>query len=130
MAQPRTHRNGSTPTVLLVHGAWTSTYFWGPTIEALAAEGIEATAVPVQLRSLAADSAYLTAVATAIDGPVLLVGHGFGGTIATVAGARATNVVGLVYVAGLVPDAGESCATVAVPAAAAGFVDALLPVSL
>lgn len=130
MTQPPTHRNGSTPTVLLVHGAWTSTYFWAPTVEALATDGIDATAVPIQLRSLAADAAYLAAVATAIDGPVLLVGHGYGGTVITVAGAQATNVVGLVYVAGLVPDVGESCATVAVPAAAAGFVDALLPVSL
>jgi hypothetical protein len=67
--------------------------------------GVLAPANP--LRGLATDAAYLAGVVGAIDGPVLLAGHDYGGAVITQAGAGADNVVGLVYVAAFVPAAGE-----------------------
>src|SRR5262249_20175626 len=59
------------------------------------------------LRSLAGDAAYLASVAAAIDGPVLLAGHGYGGALISVAGAQTANITGLVYVSGYALDEGE-----------------------
>ncbi len=104
----RSFVNGSTPTVLLVHGAFTDSSIWsGVTAELLAAEiGVLAVANP--LRGIATDAAYLASIVSAIDGPVLLVGHAYGGVVVTEAGARTDNVVGLVYVAAFAPAEGES----------------------
>ena len=68
--------------------------------------GVRAPANP--LRGIAADAAYLANVVRAIDGPVLLAGHAYGGAVITQAGSRADNVVGLVYVAAYAPAEGES----------------------
>jgi pimeloyl-ACP methyl ester carboxylesterase len=99
----RRFRNGSTPTVLLVHDAFADTGTWAGTVRAGATLGTELVAVPNPLRGLASDGHHVAAAAGAIDGPVLLVGHGYGGAVASVAATRAGNVVGLVYVAALVP---------------------------
>jgi pimeloyl-ACP methyl ester carboxylesterase len=68
---------------------------------------VQATAPPNPLRGIAADSAYIAAVLGQIDGPVLAVGHSYGGAVITNAAADAKNVVGLVYVAAFLPDEGE-----------------------
>jgi len=95
------------PTVVLVHGAFADAGSWSGVIEELQAHGIPVIAPPNPLRGLASDSAYIASLASQIDGPVVLVGHSYGGAIITVAGVT-ENVVGLVYVAAYVLEEGES----------------------
>ena len=108
MSRSAPPRNGSTPTVLLVHGAFADGSMWAAVIIELQAAGVEAIALANPLRSLASDAAYIAGAAAEIDGPVMLAGHGYGGAVITAAGAAAGNVVGLVYVAGFALDQGES----------------------
>ncbi|UUU25600.1 alpha/beta hydrolase [Streptomyces sp. DSM 40750] len=96
-----------TPTVLLVHGAFADASSWSGVVEELRSQDIPVRALPNPLRGLASDAAYVASAAAQIDGPVVLVGHSYGGALITVAGA-AENVVGLVYVAAYVPEEGES----------------------
>ncbi|MGW2051471.1 alpha/beta fold hydrolase [Streptomyces sp. NPDC001858] len=97
----------TTPTVVLVHGAFADAASWSGVIAELQGQGIPVIAPPNPLRGLASDAAYIASVAAQIDGPVVLVGHSYGGAVITVAGA-AENVVGLVYVAAFVPEKGEN----------------------
>lgn len=97
----------STPTVVLVHGAFADAASWSGVIAELQSHGVPVLAPPNPLRSLASDAAYVASVTAQIDGPVILVGHSYGGAIITVAGT-AENVVGLVYVAAYVLEEGES----------------------
>ncbi|MEU9918162.1 alpha/beta hydrolase [Streptomyces sp. NPDC051001] len=97
----------TTPTVLLVHGAFADAGSWAGVVEELQSDGIPVIAPPNPLRGLASDAAYVASLAAQIDGPVVLVGHSYGGAVITVAGA-AENVVGLVYVAAYVLQEGES----------------------
>src|SRR5258708_30624778 len=101
-------RNGSTPTALLVHGAFTDGSMWTGVIAQLQAAGIGVVAVANPLRGLASDAAYVSSAAAEIDGPVILAGHGYGGAVITAAGSGAANVVGLAYVAAYALDVGES----------------------
>ncbi|MYW62858.1 alpha/beta fold hydrolase [Streptomyces sp. SID8379] len=96
-----------TPTVVLVHGAFADAASWSGVITELQRDGIPVIAPPNPLRGLAADAAYVASVAAQIDGPVVLVGHSYGGAVITVAGTG-ENVVGLVYVAAYVLEEGES----------------------
>jgi pimeloyl-ACP methyl ester carboxylesterase len=98
----------SKTTVVLVHGAFADGSGWNGVIERLRAQGVQVTAPANPLRGIAADSAYLTAVLAQIDGPVLAVGHSYGGAVITNAATVADNVVGLVYVAAFAPDEGET----------------------
>ncbi|CAM3681731.1 alpha/beta fold hydrolase [Occultella aeris] len=98
----------STPTVLLVHGAFAESASWNGVITRLQKESIRTVAVANPLRSVAGDGAYVRAVADAIGGPVLLVGHSYGGMVVTHAAADNPNVVGLVYVGAFMPETGES----------------------
>ncbi|MFE4629992.1 alpha/beta fold hydrolase [Streptomyces mirabilis] len=97
----------TTPTALLVHGAFADAASWSGVIAELQNHGIPVVAPPNPLRSLASDAAYVASVAAQIDGPVVLVGHSYGGAVITVAGT-AENVVGLVFVAAYVLEEGES----------------------
>ena len=103
-----TFQNGSTPTVVLVHGAFADGSSWAGVIRELQAHGIDTIAPAVTLRGLASDAAYVASVAEQFDGPVLLVGHSYGGSVIGVAAALAHNVVGLVFVAAFVLGEGES----------------------
>ncbi|HEY0537030.1 MAG TPA: alpha/beta hydrolase [Actinoallomurus sp.] len=98
----------NTPTVVLVHGGFADASFWTPVIRQLQARGLPVLAPPNPLRGLAGDAKYIASFVEQIDGPVLLVGHSYGGAVVSVAGAEADNVVGLVYVAAFVLDEGES----------------------
>ena len=102
-------------TVVLVHGAFADASGFGGVIRELISAGHEAVAPPNPLRSLAFDASALGAAVKAIEGPVLLVGHSYGGAVITQAGADLDNVVGLVYLAAFGIDAGESCASVQGP---------------
>ncbi|TPQ19454.1 alpha/beta fold hydrolase [Streptomyces sporangiiformans] len=97
----------TTPTALLVHGAFADASSWSGVIAELQQHGIPVVAAPNPLRGLASDAAYIASLASQIDGPVVLVGHSYGGAIITVAGTT-ENVVGLVYVAAYVPEQGEN----------------------
>ena len=97
----------TTPPVLLVHGAFADAASWSGVITELQGHGIPVIAPPNPLRGLASDAAYVASVAAQIDGPVVLVGHSYGGALITVAGVT-ENVVGLVYVAAYALDEGES----------------------
>ncbi|MBK6011807.1 alpha/beta fold hydrolase [Streptomyces sp. MBT53] len=97
----------TTPTVLLVHGAFADAGSWSGVIAELQSHGIPVLAPSNPLRGLASDAAYIASVASQIDGPVVLVGHSYGGALITVAGTT-DNVVGLVYVAAYVLEEGES----------------------
>ncbi|MFH9088655.1 alpha/beta fold hydrolase [Streptomyces sp. NPDC017673] len=97
----------ATPTVVLVHGAFADAASWSGVIEELQSHGIPVIAPPNPLRGLASDAAYVASVASQIDGPVVLVGHSYGGALITVAGTT-ENVVGLVYVAAYALEEGES----------------------
>lgn len=100
------------PTVVLVHGAFADGSSWAHVISELRSDGIRAIAAANPLRGLAADASYVASVARQIEGPVVLVGHSYGGAVITVAGAGAGNAVGLVYVAAYIPDEGESLADI------------------
>src|ERR1700754_5036143 len=102
------HASTTPPTVVLVHGGFADSSYWVPVIEDLQARDIPVVAPPNPLRGLASDAEYVASFVNQIDGPVLLVGHSYGGAVITVAGAAADNVVGLVYVAAFILDEGES----------------------
>jgi pimeloyl-ACP methyl ester carboxylesterase len=104
--------NDGAPTVVLVHGAFADASSWSGVIERLQAEGVRVTAPPNPLRGIAIDSAYTASVLDQIEGPVLAVGHSYGGAVITNAATNAKNVVGLVYVAAFAPDEGETLGAV------------------
>jgi pimeloyl-ACP methyl ester carboxylesterase len=96
------------PTVVLVHGAFADGSSWNGVIERLQAEGLQVTAPAIPLRGIAIDSAYIKSLLEQIPGPVLAVGHSYGGAVITNAATNANNVVGLVYVCAFAPDEGET----------------------
>ena len=99
-------------TVVLVHGAFADASGWTGVIERLRARGLQATAPANPLRGIPIDSAYIASLLDQIPGPVLAVGHSYGGAVITNAAAKAKNVVGLVYVAAFAPDEGERLADI------------------
>jgi pimeloyl-ACP methyl ester carboxylesterase len=117
--------DSAAPTVVLVHGAFADASSWNGVIERLQAKGVEVTAPPNPLRGIADDSAYIAGVFEETPGPVVAVGHSYGGAVITNAAAEAKNVVGLVYVAAFAPEEGE-----ALGEAEAGSKDSVLMSSL
>lgn len=103
----------SSPTVVLVHGAFADSSSWNGVIDRLLDDGLRVVAVANPLRGPAADAAYVAAHLAAIDGPVVLVGHSYGGAVIANAARGAANVAGLVFVGAFAPDAGESAADLA-----------------
>jgi len=101
------HTNGS-PTVVLVHGAFADGSSWNGVIERLQAKGVKVTAPANPLRGISSDSAYLASLLDQIPGPVVAVGHSYGGAVITNAASVAKNVVGLVYVAAFATEEGET----------------------
>jgi pimeloyl-ACP methyl ester carboxylesterase len=99
----------SKPTIVLVHGAFGDASSWRAVFEHLDGEEYTILAAAIPLRGVASDAAYLGAVIDQLDGPVVLVGHSYSGCVITVTGAS-DKVAGLVYVAGFVPDEGETIA--------------------
>ncbi len=96
-----------TPTVVLVHGAFADGSSWNRVIERLEAKSVQVIAPANPLRGISIDSAYTASVFEQTPGPVLAVGHSYGGAVITNAAAQAKNVVGLVYVAAFAPEEGE-----------------------
>jgi pimeloyl-ACP methyl ester carboxylesterase len=102
---PRTGGDG--PAVVLVHGAFADSSSWNEVIEQLQAAGVTVHAVSNPLRGIIADSAYVASALRQVPGPVVAVGHSYGGAVITNAATNADNVVALVYVAAFAPDEGE-----------------------
>ena len=100
-------------TVVLVHGAFADASSWTGVIERLQAAGVQVTAPANPLRGLSSDSAYLASFLNQIPGPVLAVGHSYAGAVISNAATKASNVVGLVYVAAFAPEEGERLGDVA-----------------
>jgi pimeloyl-ACP methyl ester carboxylesterase len=114
-------------TVVLVHGAFADGSSWTGVIERLQARGIAVIAPANPLRGITADAAYTASRINQIPGPVLLVGHSYGGAVITNAATNAKNVVGLVYVAAFAPDEGEVLGQVTATSKDAILGPALLP---
>ena len=96
------------PTIALVHGAFAESASWNGVVEQLQRQGHDVVAVANPLRSVSGDAAYVRDVLRATGGPVVLVGHSYGGFVITEAAADNDEVVGLVYVGAFAPDHGES----------------------
>ena len=101
-------QDGSQPTVVLVHGAFADASSWNDVVERLQADGVQVMAAANPLRGISIDSAYIASFLEQIPGPVIAVGHSYGGAVITNAATNADNVVGLVYVAAFAPDEGET----------------------
>jgi pimeloyl-ACP methyl ester carboxylesterase len=96
------------PSIVLVHGAWADGSSWSGVVERLQDDGYTVYAPPNPLRGLASDTAYLKSFLATITGPIILVGHSYGGAVITNAATGNTNVKALVYVDAFVPNQGES----------------------
>jgi pimeloyl-ACP methyl ester carboxylesterase len=101
-------RVGPKPTIVLVHGAFADASSWDNVIAILQHEGYTVDAPPNPLRGLNADSAYLTSYLSTISGPIVLVGHSYGGAVITNAAYGNANVKALVYVDAFEPAQGET----------------------
>ncbi|MEP9364144.1 alpha/beta hydrolase [Nocardioides sp. CN2-186] len=109
--QPAAAQSATKPTIVLVHGAFADAAGWSQEVELLQAAGYPVIAPANPLRGLTADADYIRSVLATIDGPVVLVGHSYGGAVITNAARGADNVAALVYLAAFIPDEGTSVAT-------------------
>jgi len=96
------------PAIILVHGAFADSSSWGPVIERLRKDGFTVVAAANPLRGVMGDAAIVAGIARTLARPVVLVGHSYGGPVITEAANRGIQVKALVYVAGFIPEAGES----------------------
>lgn len=103
-----THQRSAKPTIVLVHGAWADASSWNGEVKLLQAKGYPVDVAPNPLRGVSADSAYLASYLATITGPIVLVGHSYGGFVITNAATGNPNVKALVYVDAFAPDGGES----------------------
>ncbi|GGX76199.1 alpha/beta fold hydrolase [Streptomyces fructofermentans] len=98
-------------TVVLVHGAFADSSSWNGVVDRLQTHGYNVIAASNPLRGLAGDAEYVRQLVASVDGPVVLVGHSYGGAVITNAATGLDNVKALVYVAAFMPDEGESALT-------------------
>lgn len=115
------------PTVVLVHGAFADASSWNGVIARLQAQQFPVVAVANPLRSVSGDAAYLQRTIDSLSGPVVLVGHSYGGLV--IANARNTDgkVKALVFVAAFAPEAGENAAGLSARFPGSSLGDALAP---
>ncbi|THA79325.1 alpha/beta hydrolase [Streptomyces sp. A0642] len=108
-AEAVTHKK-RLPTIVLVHGAFVDASSWAPVVQRLLRQGHRVVVPPNPLRGVAGDAAYVRSVLDGIEGPVVLAGHSYGGSVISRAAVGSAQVKGLVYIAAFVPDIGESAA--------------------
>src|SRR5436190_9020390 len=99
------------PSIVLVHGAWADGSSWSRVVGLLQVQGYTVYVPPNPLRGLASDSAYIASFLQSITGPIILVGHSYGGAVITNAATGNPNVKALVYIDAFAPDQGESLAS-------------------
>ena len=104
------HSDGTKPTIVLLHGAWASSGNWDGVIQRLQADGYTVDAPPNPLQGLPYDSAFLADFLHSISGPIILVGHSYGGAVITNAATGDSQVKALVYVDAFAPAQGQSLA--------------------
>jgi pimeloyl-ACP methyl ester carboxylesterase len=108
----------SKPTIVLVHGAWADSSSWSGEVARLQRDGYPVVAAPNPLRGLSNDSATLADFLSKISGPVVLVGHSYGGAVISDAATGNANVKALVYVDAYIPAANENIGTLSSAASA------------
>lgn len=114
IAQTKTVTTSSSkPTIVLVHGAFADSSSWNGVVAQLSKDGYTVVAAANPLRSVAGDARYVASVVDSIPGPVVLVGHSYGGAVITTAAVNKPQVKSLVYVAAFAPDEGESAGQLA-----------------
>jgi len=101
-------QDGSRPTVVLVHGAFAESESWNGVIQRLQDEGYTVIAAANPIRSVSGDAEFVASIFEAVEGPVIAVGHSYGGTVITNAAMGKDNVRALVYVGGYAPEEGEN----------------------
>ncbi|RWC28014.1 MAG: alpha/beta hydrolase [Mesorhizobium sp.] len=116
------------PTIVLVHGAFAESSSWNGVIAELERDGFRTIAAANPLRGVASDAAAVSALIGSIHGPVVLVGHSYGGPVITEAAKGKGDVKALVFVAGFAPDKGESSLTLSGQFPGSTLGEALLPV--
>jgi pimeloyl-ACP methyl ester carboxylesterase len=116
------------PTIVLVHGAFAESASWDRVIRHLFDAGHRVVAAANPLRGLAADAAAVSDLVRSVEGPVVLVGHSYGGAVISNVAADAGEITGLVYVCGFAPDAGESAFALSQRFPGSTLGDALQPV--
>jgi len=129
-AGAQTTAQKSSPTVVLVHGAFADSSSWNGVIVELSRRGVPAIAAANPLRGVASDAGAVSALVKSIPGSVVLVGHSYGGAVITEAANGNANVMALVFVNGFAPDAGESALTLADKLPGSTLGAALAPVPL
>ncbi|WP_331769224.1 alpha/beta hydrolase (plasmid) [Embleya sp. NBC_00888] len=102
------HPDRAQPTIVLIHGAFADASSWSTVVERLQRRGHRVLAPALPLRGLASDAAYIRSVLDSVPGPIVLVGHSYGGSVISQAAADAPRIKALVYIAAFVPDIGES----------------------
>jgi pimeloyl-ACP methyl ester carboxylesterase len=115
-------------TIVLVHGAFAESASWDGVIDPLEKAGHRVIAAANPLRGVAADAAAVSDLVRSVDGPVVLVGHSYGGLVITNVAADAGEIVGLVYACAFAPEPGESANTLASMFPGSTLADALQPV--
>ena len=118
------------PTIVLVHGAFAESASWEGVIDSLAGAGHPVIAAANPLRGVATDAAAVGDLLRAVDGPVVLVGHSYGGMVISNVPADAGEITGLVYVCAFAPEPGETCFTLAGMFPGSTLGDAVRPVPL
>lgn len=103
------------PTVVLVHGAWADASSWSAVVTRLQDDGYRVAALANPLRSLSGDAASIRAYLDTITGPIVLVGHSYGGAVISNAATGHPGVKALVYVNAFLPDTGDSATQLAGP---------------
>lgn len=116
---------GQQPTVVLLHGAFADGSSWNAVVQRLQHDGYHVIAPPNTLRGIPQDSTYLNSLLKTIKGPVVLVGHSYAGEVISQAAAGLDNVKALVYINAIMPDKGESFASLSSKFALAPLTTAL-----
>ncbi|QFY13405.1 alpha/beta fold hydrolase [Nonomuraea phyllanthi] len=111
------------PTIVLVHGAWADASSWNGVVKRLQDDGYAVRAIANPLRSLSGDAASVKTFLETLTGPIVLVGHSYGGAVITNAATGNPDVKALVYVNAFAPDAGESATALAGPDSALSVAD-------
>lgn len=118
------------PTIVLVHGAFADASGWNDVVTKLSRDGYTVIAAANPLRDLKSDAQSVSALVKSINGPVVLVGHSYGGEVITEAASGQSNVTALVYVAAFLPEAGESAKSLSAKFPGASLGEALSTVTL
>lgn len=129
-ARAQQTRTAGRPAVVLVHGAFAESSSWDAVVAKLKADGYSVIAAANPLRSVVSDAVAIASLVRSIPGPVVLVGHSYGGPVITEAANRSTNVKALVYVSGFAPDTGETSLMLSAKFPGSTLGDSLAPVAL